>query len=207
MKYLCLIAVFVSLLALSSCGPKYPLGMTKPEWRALSAEKQRTAVDKQVQIDQQHAEKQAQEQLARQEADRQAAALEAQRVDALYEDARYGDVIECVIRDAKVDFRPGWKEIQDHAFRRVRSESGYIRLRSTEGNHFVDIWAGFSPNGLKVELCRYAPENRIGGHQCAAITGTTQDLSAGKTQILNIPEIIRGRWSCSLSWRNLRRKS
>ncbi|WP_417830925.1 hypothetical protein [Terasakiella sp.] len=187
------------LLLLTGCLNSYPLGMSEEEWMRLSPDQQFQARSQQAEID----EQKRMEREARAEAERLRQTMEEQayqdRIDHNYRHARYGDVIQCVLEQSVIDFKPGWRDGEPVGFTLVRGEGKLIDIHSARDQKTTSLWVGLDDNGMTLRLCRKEPTGHMGNNKsCTDIVGTTRQYHRGLRQAFNHND-MRGSLYCTLT--------
>ena len=146
--------LIVSLLVLAGCA-QYPMGLTKPQWEALSPAQQAEYQSKQYEIDaernrQYEARRQEEARLAeirRQEEARIAeeqARIEHERLAIAYREARYGDIIVVTVQGGGIAFHGKRYSYEPVAFELLRGERKEI--------HFKRDGRSYETTGITMKL-------------------------------------------------------
>ncbi|GGF57918.1 hypothetical protein GCM10011332_09280 [Terasakiella brassicae] len=189
------------LLLLSGCLNSYPLGMSEEEWMRLNPDQQFQARRQQAEID----EQKRMEREARAEAERLRQTMEEQayqdRIDYKYRHARYGDVIQCVLEKAVIDFKPGWRDGEPVGFTLVRGEGKLIDIHSSARDRkTASLWVGLDDNGMTLSLCRKEPTGYSRNNKsCTDIVATTHQYRRGLHYSFDHND-MRGNLYCTLSY-------
>lgn len=187
-------------LLLTGCLNSYPLGMSEEEWVRLSPDQQFQARSQQARID----EQKRMEREARAEAERLRQTMEEQayqdRIDHSYRDARYGDVIQCVLEQSVIDFKPGWRDGEPVGFTLVRGEGKLIDIYSARDQKTTSLWVGLDDNGMTLRLCRKEPTGHSRSNtSCVDIVATTHQYRRGLHHSFDHND-MRGSLYCTLSY-------
>ncbi len=168
-------------LVLAGClGRGYPMGMSEAEWKDLTPTLRAEARTKQAKLD------------AEEDARRAAAEmLERKRIEKLYAEARPGDVIQCTIEGGAVRFGKKFGKSKPLGFRLARGEDKYLEIEPATGYGDRQLWAGFSLDGLRLDICPYNPGS-YGRSECESFAAIGRDLARGKDWQLNIKNTIAG---------------
>lgn len=179
----------VTLILMSSLAACtiYPLGMSEDEWESLTPAQQMQARSKQAELDQ--AERERRAEVARIAAEREA--KERAEYETRLQNASYGEVVQCVVRDAEGHLGGSWRPAAPAGFTLLRNYPTNVRFteqgRPTRG---VDGQATF--DGSTVSLCR---TNR---KECGTLVATQNQFRDGVKQEINISRLIRGTLYCDL---------
>lgn len=199
-RYLRALILGVLCFELAAC-QSFPLGMTEEEWAGLTPAQQYEARTKQAELDEQARARRAAATAAENTLKAEEAARRQERIDKLRQNAAYGDEIQCLIQNALVDFRPGWRSALDVGFSLVRSEARSVDLIDKERGIRRPLWVQYSTDGMQVTLCRYDPAERGYNrpNDCQRFIGTTGDFQRGINKSIELPEILRGGLRCQLA--------
>jgi len=187
------LALACLLFGLSGCMTTYPLGFSENEWLALTPQQQLDARQEQARLD---ADKRREEQ-ARKEREAEAKRHYQANIQKRYQTARYGDVVQCLLKDTVVDFKPGWRDAEPVAFNLVKGEQKEIQLHSRPRGKKTDLWVHLDDQGLNLSLCRDQSNNRR--DTCSTIVATTQQFSRGYTTQIQVSDYLRTNIYCSLA--------
>jgi len=176
----------------------YPLGMTEEEWVLLTPAQKLEARSTQAELDEQESKRRA-EKKAREDALK----LERERanrayVRRLYRDGRYGDFIQCIIKNPLVDFHPGWRKAEPIAFTLAKREDKTIKIQGAKRSQETSIWVRFSNDGMRLKLCQYDQKEKPYG-QCDKVVASHRDFRRGITHNIKLSDLIKGTLHCSLS--------
>lgn len=187
------LSIAILLFSLSGCMTTYPLGFSEDEWLALSPQQQLDARQEQARLD---ADKRRETQARK---DREAEALRQQKatVQKRYQTAQYGDVVQCILKNTVVDFKPGWRDAEPVAFNLVKGEQKAIELHSRPSGKKTDVWVTLDEQGLNLSLCRNQSSSRR--DTCATLVATTQQFSQGYTTQMQVSDYLRTNIYCSLA--------
>ncbi len=133
MKQFPLFVLGMILLCLSGC-VQYPLGLSQQQWQSLPPEKQAEYQAKQYQIDK---DRQQQAEQARQQRSQQAATaarMEQERINALYANARYGDIVNVIVRGGAMKWNNETYPCEPLSFDLVRGETKEVEFRGRADN-------------------------------------------------------------------------
>ncbi|WP_417796493.1 hypothetical protein [Terasakiella pusilla] len=193
MKKVAPLALAGLLFGLSGCMTTYPLGFSENEWLALTPQQQLDARQEQARLD---ADKRREEQ-ARKEREAEAQRHYQANIQKRYQTAQYGDVVQCILKNTVVDFKPGWRDAEPVAFNLVKGEQKAIELHSRPSGKKTDVWVTLDEQGLNLSLCRNQSSSRRG--TCATIVATTQQFSQGYTTQMQVSDYLRTNIYCSLA--------
>jgi len=170
--------------------------MGEEEWMRLSPDQQFQARSQQAEID----EQKRMERETRAEADRLRQTMEEQayqdRIDHQYRHAPYGDVIQCVLKKAVIDFKPGWRDGEPVGFTLVRGEGKPIDIHSVQDQKTTSLWVSLDDNAMTLSICRKEPRNNT---PCVNIVATTHQYRRGLYHTFNHND-MRGNLYCTLSY-------
>lgn len=181
------------LFSLTGCMTTYPLGFSENEWLALNPQQQLEARQEQARLD---ADKRREEQARK---DREAEAVRQYKADIQkrYQNARYGDVVQCLLKNAVVDFKPGWRNAQPAAFTLVKGEQKKVVLQSQPRGKKSQFWASLDEQGITLSLCR--DQSSASDETCSTLVATTQQFNQGYTTKMQVSDYLRTNIYCSLA--------
>ena len=175
-------------LVLAGClGRGYPMGMSEAEWKYLTPIQRAEARTEQAKLD---AEEDARRAAAEQR--------ERDRIEKLYAEARPGDVIQCIIEGGAVRFGKKFGKSKPLGFRLARGEDKYLEIEPATGYGDRQLWAGFSLDGLGLDICPYNPGS-YGRSECESFVAIGRQLARGKDWPLEMEDLIKGaKLTCGL---------
>lgn len=178
-----------SLLLLTGCGTRYPLGMDEAQWQVLSTEQRLAAQLQQAELERAAQERRAAEARAREaEAHREQTEMENRR-----RNAAYGDRVQCILEPAEARLGGKWRSIDALAVDLVRGSPVNITLHSNDrrsGRYRASAQAKF--DGLTVSLCQGTSSH------CARASGTLADYRRGLVSQVEADRFLRGKLRCDL---------
>ena len=183
-------------LVLTGCAASHPLAIPDDEWAAMTPEQRTRAYEKQAELDRAAQARRAQEAEARREAEqRRREAIEERR-----RNARYGDILQCVLKKARVRFWDDWERIEPVAFTVVRGQVMPVVLNE-EGSGMRmrgKAWVGFDRNGQVLAVCRnkFEPEELRG---CARVVGTFEMFRKGVQERIEVRDFLKGALRCDFA--------
>ncbi|MBB5020783.1 hypothetical protein [Desulfurispira natronophila] len=197
-----LIALLLSLIVLSGCGPRYPLGIDEDQWFAMTPQQQLQAHKQQAQLDEARAlqrEAEAEERAIQARVREMELARELAELEKLRCDARYGDRVQCVLTNPE-HYRSGqWRSIEPLAFDLVRGHDGLsISLLEHSGSttrQRGNIHVSF--DGQTTAICDKEPSRS--SRTCIRVVGTFEDYRRGIRQRVGVENFLKGQLRCSLA--------
>lgn len=139
-----------------------PLGLTKPEWEALTSSQQAEYRLKQAEIDERDRARDGALRLAREQTEREAATREADRVMALRANARWGDVITVSVAGGMVAFNGKRYPYEPVAFDIVKGETkGVLFSRQGQPTTTTEVVMFFSEDGNTFHFDAPAPKRFV----------------------------------------------
>lgn len=190
---LCLL--FASLLLLTACATRHPLGMDEAQWQALSAEQRLAAQVQQAELERAAQERRAAEARAREaEAQRRQAELDERRRTAVY-----GERVQCIVDPAEAYLGGKWRSIEALAVDLVQGTPVDVTLHSNDHRSLryrASAQARF--DGLTVSLCQGTGSAGSAASHCAGVSGTQADYRRGLTRRIDAKRFLRGQLRCDL---------
>jgi hypothetical protein len=190
-----------SLLAITACAARYPLGIPEEQWKAMSTEQRLQAQEKQAAIDRERARQHAAEARAREaEARAREAELATKRaaLDQSRRDARYGERVQCVLNDAYVAVSGKWLDIEPIGLDLVRGQAvPFDIIERRERNPYRDTSNVAFFDGQTVSIC---PGSDTAGPNaaCLRVVRNTADYQRGMVQHVESARFLKGRLRCDL---------
>lgn len=183
-------------IILSACGPRHPLGIDDADWQTMAPQQRLDAHARQADLDRAMAERRAAEAAARKAADEARAA----ELDARRQEARYGERLQCVLRDAEVKTGNRWRAVRPVAVDVVKGLEVELQLEEPSGRVFrFNSRAYASFDGQTLSLCRDPDGPRRSATACAHVIGLFEDFRRGMTARLDGSSFLRGTLRCSLA--------
>jgi len=171
------------------------MGFSDKEWSALSTEQKYEARLKQSEIDERKRQEKAKAKALKEKNERQHQQLIAMR----YQNAKHGDIIQCVMKNAVIDYSKGWKNAESLGFTLVRGENKTLKAWSSDKKNSVDLYAGMSEDAMDIKLCRFQSNSAYQERKyCKTLTATTNQYDKGVEQAFDIKKYMHGRLFCSL---------
>lgn len=188
-------------LCLMGCAPQFPLGMQQAEWQALSPEQKLQAREAQAVLDEKEAERRRRE---RAEAEKMAAEQRRRRelrIERLYATAEFGDILQCRVDHPFVAAAGQWQAALPTAFQVVRGEERALEFVSREWGWSNFVWVRLSMDGLTLTLCpsHQSVQTFTRTSACSRLTGTTYELTRGKSAKIEVPGYLLGESFCVLA--------
>ncbi len=121
--------VFLNLVLMLSGCTRYPLGLSKENWLALSPSQQAEYQAKQYQIDEDRRKQEEASRIQRAQAKAEAERLEKERITAIYSNARYGDVVVVTIHGGAMKWSNEIYALEPVSFELVRGETKEVEFR------------------------------------------------------------------------------
>jgi len=175
-----LYAIVILSALLAACTASYPLNLSQEEWSRLSPEQQLEARTRQAEIDAvsrrarevQHAEEEA-----RRKAEEHAY---QERIKQRYRQAEYGDIVQCILEQGVMDFKPGWHDIEPVGFMLVRGEQRQINAHASGTSKQISLWVKFDEDAMTISVCRNPPrQDTYKTKECRSIAATTRQFRKG----------------------------
>ena len=189
--------LFVAVLALAGCASSHPLNIPDSEWAGMTAEQRTRAYERQAELD-----RAAQARRAREaEAERQEERRRREAVEERRRKARYGDILQCVLKKARVRFWDDWEPIEPMAFSVIRGQVMPIALRERGDGVRLSgkAWVGFDRNGQVLAVCRDEPESGGGSRGCAKVLGTFEMFREGVKERIAAKGFLQGTIRCDFA--------
>ncbi|HKJ76121.1 MAG TPA: hypothetical protein VKA64_02870, partial [Gammaproteobacteria bacterium] len=166
------------------------------EWTAMTPEQRTRAYEKQAELDRAAQARRAQEAEARREAERR----RREAIEERRRNAGYGDILQCVLKKARVRFWDDWERIEPVAFSVVRGQVMPVALRE-EGDgvrRSGKAWVGFDRNGQVLAVCRnkFEPDELRG---CARVVGTFEMFRQGVQERIEARDFLKGTLRCDFA--------
>ncbi len=180
------------VILLAGCATGHPLEIADADWERMSTEQRAEAYRKQADLDALEAERRAEEARAAREAQRR----HRERLEQRRLNARFGDMLQCVLEDARVDLWGDWVDAEPLAFTLVRGETRAVALRDEKGRREIEAWTAFDRQGQTVSVCRHRYRDGRLDH-CLRMVGTFRDFSDGMARFLDGEDFLRGRLRCA----------
>lgn len=184
------------IVAMTSCAPRYPLGIPEAEWHAMTAEQRLQAHEKQAELQQAAAERRAAEARAREE---EAARQQAELI-ALRRQARYGERLQCVLEPVEARLFRSWRQVEPVALDVVVGAEQPFSLREPADRSTRRSSTGYATfDGQVLTICRDSQSNNPSLRHCLRLLGTFEDFRRGISQTVEAPDFLRGRLRCNLA--------
>ena len=185
-----LVALVLGLTACEPSPPRYPLGMSEEEWRALPPEKRAEARMREAEL------RRLREERLRLEAERRAAEARArerreqERIRRLYLVGRPEDFVSCVLEEGEARFGEDWGPFIPLEFTLVRSERRILTLTRTNERDRRRVWVEFFEEGHRLRFCGVEP-GIAKGKDCANLRTSPARFREGVRATLNAKRLFR----------------
>ncbi len=138
----------IMLILCAGCATRYPMGLTRDQWDALTPDQQAEYQARQYELDQRHRMQLAAEQAERERIRHEQIAAERERLAELYTNARYGDIVRVSLQGGSVEYYGNRYPYQPVAFEIARGEAKVINVvRSGQIQQSVPFRVRLSQDG------------------------------------------------------------
>jgi len=180
--------LLASVLLLSACGPRYPLGIPEEQWTRMSVEQQNEARMQQAELDRARAEARRREAEAR----RAEAAARAAELEHARQTAAPGERVQCILQPAEIHYGGKWRPAEPLGLDLVAGMPIAFEMR-TQASRYRTVEGEAVFDGMEVRLCpRY-------GDECARFLATSGELRRGVSRRVRAEDLLRGKMHCELA--------
>ncbi|MGD9874636.1 MAG: hypothetical protein AB7T27_10260 [Kiritimatiellia bacterium] len=120
--------IFGLFLTLAACAVRYPMGLSREQWEALSPAAQAEYQAQQYTLDEQKRQAAAADRLAREQARQARTEAERARLAELYAQAQYGDIVRVAVQSGVLEIYGKRHPAQPVAFEIAKGESKMVSV-------------------------------------------------------------------------------